>query len=61
VLLGSGLFPTPLLQERTGLGPWYRPHILGGPWAFLSTAAGYGDFSRARRRTFVIEISALGR
>lgn len=58
---GYGLLPTPLLQERTGLEQWYRAHVIGGPVAFLLAAAGYGDFSRALRRKFVTEISALGR
>jgi hypothetical protein len=58
---GYGLLPTPLPQERTSLEQWYRAHVIGGPGAFLLAAAGYGDFSRALRRKFVIEISALGR
>lgn len=58
---GYGLRPTPLPQERTGLEQWYRNHIVGGPGAFLLTAAGYGDFSRALRRKFVIEVSSLKR
>jgi hypothetical protein len=58
---GYGLRATPLPQERTSLEQWYRAHVIGGPGAFLLAAAGYGDFSRALRRKFVIEISALGR
>ncbi len=58
---GYGLRPTPLPQDRTSLEQWYRAHVVGGPAAFLLAAAGYGDFSRAMRRKFVIEISALGR
>lgn len=58
---GYGLRPTPLPQDRTTLEEWYRAHVLGGPGTFLLAAAGYGDFSRALRRKFVIEISALGR
>ncbi|MGH1570175.1 DUF1194 domain-containing protein [Methylobacterium sp. P31] len=58
---GYGLLLTPLPQERTSLEQWYRAHVIGGPGAFLLAAAGYGDFSRALRRKFVIEISALGR
>ena len=57
---GYGLRPTPLPQDRTSLEQWYRAHVVGGPTAFLLAAAGYGDFSRAMRRKFVIEISALG-
>ena len=58
---GYGLLSTPLPQERTSLEQWYRAHVIGGPGAFLLAAAGYGDFSRALRRKFAIEISALGR
>lgn len=57
---GYGLRPTPLHVAETTLDAWYRAHVVGGPGAFLLTAAGYGDFSRALRRKFVIEISALG-
>lgn len=56
---GYGLRPTPLPQERTGLEQWYRTHVVGGPGAFMLTASGYGDFSRALRRKFIIEVSAL--
>ena len=56
---GYGLRPTPLPQDRTSLEQWYRAHVVGGPTSFLLAAAGYGDFSRAMRRKFVIEISAL--
>ncbi|GJE39891.1 hypothetical protein QO016_004454 [Methylobacterium persicinum] len=58
---GYGLRPTPLPQDRTSLEQWYRAHVVGGPTSFLLAAAGYGDFSRAMRRKFVIEISALER
>jgi hypothetical protein len=56
---GYGLRPTPLPQDRTTLEQWYRAHVVGGPASFLLAAAGYGDFARAMRRKFVIEISAL--
>ena len=56
---GYGMRPTPLPQDRTSLEQWYRAHVVGGPTSFLLAAAGYGDFSRAMRRKFVIEISAL--
>jgi len=58
---GAGRPPTPLPQDRTSLEQWYRAHVVGGPTSFLLAAAGYGDFSRAMRRKFVIEISALER
>ncbi|WHQ72917.1 DUF1194 domain-containing protein (plasmid) [Methylorubrum extorquens] len=57
---GYGLRATPLPQERTDLAQWYRDHVLGGPGAFLLAAAGYGDFSRALRRKFVMEVSDAG-
>ncbi len=56
---GYGLRATPLPQERQGLAQWYAAHVLGGPGAFLLNAAGYGDFSRALRRKFVREVSAV--
>lgn len=56
---GYGLRATPLPQERTDLTQWYRSHVVAGPGAFLLKAAGYGDFSRALRRKFVIEVSGL--
>ena len=57
---GYGLRATPLPQERVGLEQWYRDHVVGGPGAFLLTASGYGDFARALRRKFVIEVSEIG-
>lgn len=56
---GYGLRATPLPQDRTDLAQWYRAHVVAGPGAFLLKAAGYGDFSRALRRKFVIEVSGL--
>nr|WP_096488005.1 DUF1194 domain-containing protein [Methylorubrum populi] len=56
---GYGLRATPLPQERTDLVQWYRAHVVAGPGAFLLKAAGYGDFARALRRKFVIEVSGL--
>jgi hypothetical protein len=32
---------------------------VAGPGSFLLKAAGYGDFSRALRRKFIIEVSRL--
>lgn len=58
---GYGLRATPLPQERTDLAQWYRAHVVGGPGAFLLAAAGYGDFAKAIRRKFVIEVSEAGR
>ncbi|MBD8905846.1 tRNA delta(2)-isopentenylpyrophosphate transferase [Methylorubrum zatmanii] len=58
---GYGLRATPLPQDRTDLAQWYRAHVVGGPGAFLLAAAGYGDFSKAIRRKFVIEVSDAAR
>ena len=46
-----------------GVGPpgelegWYREHVIGGPFSFVLTAAGFEDFPRAIRRKFLVEIS----
>ena len=43
------------------LEQWYADHVIGGPFAFVLPAQGYGDFARAIRRKFLVEISqALG-
>ena len=46
-------------SDMTTLPAWYGKHVLGGRNAFLMPAEGYGDFARALRRKFVIEISGL--
>ena len=46
-------------KDITTLDAWYGKHVLGGSNAFLMPAEGYGDFARALRRKFVIEISGL--
>lgn len=46
-------------SDMTTLPDWYAKHVLGGRGAFLMPAQGYGDFARALRRKFVIEISGL--
>lgn len=57
---GYGLRPVgPGQGQETSLDRWYRAHVIGGPGAFLLAAGGYGDFARALRQKFVIEISAL--
>jgi len=37
----------------------YRANVVGGPGSFLLAARGYGDFARALRQKFVLEISWL--
>ena len=57
---GYGLRPAgPGQGQETTLDGWYRAHVVGGPGSFLLAAQGYGDFARALRQKFVLEISAL--
>ncbi|MEA1831189.1 DUF1194 domain-containing protein [Methylobacterium durans] len=58
---GYGLRALPIGPQggETTLDRWYRDHVLTGPGAFLLAAKGYGDFARALRQKFVLEISAL--
>jgi hypothetical protein len=58
---GYGLreLPRQTYREGTTLDAWYREHIVGGPGHFLLAARGYGDFARALRQKFVMEISGL--
>lgn len=57
---GYGLRPAgPGQGQETTLDGWYRAHVVGGPGSFLLAARGYGDFARALRQKFVLEISAL--
>ena len=67
ILLGTpnaatdGVAPTTV--EPTGAEPkhpletWYRENVMGGSGSFVLPANGYGDFGRAIRQKFVIEIS----
>ncbi len=61
--LGGGSFRAPgrPFQPRTFkakiLEPWYRTNVIGGAGAFLLPAHGYGDFDRAMKEKFVLEIS----
>ncbi len=43
--------------DPASLETWYKTHVQGGPGSFVLTANGYGDFARAIRQKFVIEIS----
>lgn len=47
--------------ELGSLDLWYRQNVQGGPGSFVLPANGYGDFGRAIRQKFVIEISAVDR
>ncbi len=50
----------PILEGREAqtLEAWYRDHVMGGPGAFILPAEGFGDFGRAIRQKFVVEVSA---
>ena len=62
--VGGGSYRAPgrPFQPRTfkvkTLEPWYRKNVIGGPDAFLISAHGYGDFDRAIKEKFALEISA---
>ncbi len=64
-LVGEGVTINglPILEgaEAEQLEQWYTEHVIGGPFAFVLPAKGYGDFARAIRRKFLVEIStAIG-
>jgi hypothetical protein len=50
----------PILEgdQAPTLENWYRENVIGGPGAFLVPADGYGDFARAIRQKFLVEMSA---
>ena len=58
---GSGVAPAGAAvaapQGSAGLEDWYKAHVQGGTGSFVLPANGYGDFARAIRQKFVIEIS----
>jgi hypothetical protein len=49
----------PILEGDEGatLESWYRENVMGGPGSFILPANGFGDFGRAIRQKFMIEIS----
>jgi hypothetical protein len=49
----------PILEGDEGptLEDWYRENVMGGPGGFILPAHGFGDFGRAIRQKFMIEIS----
>lgn len=49
----------PILEGREArtLAPWFVDNVMGGPGAFVLPAEGYGDFGRAIKQKFVLEIS----
>lgn len=53
-----------LLPQAQSNGPppleqWYHQHVMAGPGSFVLPAQGYGDFERAIRQKFVIEMSGI--
>ena len=46
-----------LISIPNGLEDWYKTHVQAGAGSFVLPANGYGDFARAIRQKFVIEIS----
>jgi hypothetical protein len=51
----------PILDGDEGktIEDWYRTNVMGGVGSFVIAANGYGDFERAIRQKFVVEISGL--
>ena len=45
-------------DEAKTIEDWYREHVMGGIGSFIIAANGYGDFERAIRQKFVVEISS---
>ena len=45
--------------DPIGLEDWFKTHVKGGNGSFVLPANGYGDFARAIRQKFVIEISGM--
>lgn len=52
----------PILDGDEGktIEDWYRTNVMGGVGSFVIPANGYGDFERAIRQKFVVEISGTG-
>ncbi len=51
--------PQPQTEAQAGgsLEEWFRQNVKGGAGSFVLPAEGYGDFGRAIRQKFVLEIS----
>lgn len=57
---GIGTVVAPPPSGSAGVPPleaWYTEHVKGGGGSFVLPANGYGDFARAIRQKFVVEIS----
>jgi hypothetical protein len=53
----DALLPKAVPGGKPPLEQWYRKHVMAGPGSFVLPAQGYGDFARAIRQKFVIEMS----
>jgi hypothetical protein len=58
-VLGAGITINALaiMNEGSDLADYYGTRVIGGPGAFLTTAADYADFARAMTRKLVTEIT----
>ena len=48
-----------ILNKKPELGLYFAAHLIGGPGAFVRTAASYGDFAAAMRDKLLQEISGV--
>jgi hypothetical protein len=55
----KALLPKAVYGKKPPLEQWYREHVMAGPGSFVLPAQGYGDFERAIRQKFVIEMSGI--
>lgn len=55
----SAFLPKAIPGGQHPLEQWYREHVMGGPSSFVLPAQGYGDFERAIRQKFIVEVSEL--
>jgi hypothetical protein len=57
---GATINGLPILEgeEANTLKQWYRENVIGGQGSFLMPAQGFGDFGRAIRQKFVVEVSS---
>jgi hypothetical protein len=46
-------------SEAATIEGWYKDNVMGGVGSFVVAADGYGDFERAIRQKFVVEISGI--
>lgn len=58
---GTTINGLPILEGRevATLEDWYRDNVKAGPGSFILPAIGFGDFGRAIRQKFIVEISSI--